>query len=66
MTKLTTHVLDTYSGKAWKLDIKVDLYYYDEKNQKKKINSIILNNDGSVPDKALVEGANFKVRQVRT
>ena len=36
MTKLTTHVLDTYSGKPGG-GIKVDIYYYDEKNQKKKL-----------------------------
>jgi len=58
MTKLTTHVLDTYSGKPGG-GIKVDLYYYDEKNLKKKINSIILNNDGR-SDHALIEGVNFK------
>ena len=58
MTKLTTHVLDTYSGKPGG-GIKVDIYYYDEKNQKKKINSIILNNDGR-SDHALIEGVNFK------
>jgi len=28
MTKLTTHVLDIYSGKPGK-GIKVDLYYYE-------------------------------------
>jgi 5-hydroxyisourate hydrolase len=58
MTKLTTHVLDIYSGKPGG-GIKVDLYYYDRKNQKIKINSITLNNDGR-SNKALIEGANFK------
>ena len=58
MTKLTTHVLDTYSGKPGK-GIKVELYYYTEASKKKKINSIILNNDGRA-DKPLVEGPNFK------
>ena len=56
MTKLTTHVLDVYSGKPGK-GIKVDLYYI-ENNQRKKINSAILNNDGRA-DAPLVEGANF-------
>ena len=57
MTKLTTHVLDVYSGKPGK-GIKVDLYYV-ENNKKEKLNSVILNNDGRT-DKALIEGANFK------
>jgi len=57
MTKLTTHVLDIYSGKPGK-GIKVDLYYV-ENNKKEKLNSVILNNDGRT-DKALIEGANFK------
>jgi 5-hydroxyisourate hydrolase len=56
MTKLTTHVLDVYSGKPGK-GIKVDLYYI-ENNQRKKINSVILNDDGRA-DTPLVEGANF-------
>ena len=34
MTKLTTHVLDIYSGKPGD-GIKVDLYYYNEKDKKK-------------------------------
>ena len=58
MTKLTTHVLDVYSGKPGK-GIKVDLYYYENDNKKNKINSIILNNDGR-SDKALIEGVDFK------
>ncbi len=41
MTKLTTHVLDIYSGKPGK-GIKVDLYYL-QNDKKEKINSIILN-----------------------
>ena len=57
MTKLTTHVLDIYSGKPGK-GIKVELYYI-ENNKIEKLNSIILNNDGRT-DKPLVEGANFK------
>jgi len=58
MTKLTTHVLDIYSGKPGK-GVKVELYYYSEANKKEKINSIILNNDGRT-DNPLVEGSNFK------
>jgi 5-hydroxyisourate hydrolase len=58
MTKLTTHVLDIYSGKPGK-GIKVDLYYYKNNEQKSKINSIVLNNDGR-SEQALIEGANFK------
>ena len=58
MTKLTTHVLDIYSGKPGK-GIKVDLYYFNN-NQKDKVSSIILNADGR-SDQALVEGKNFKV-----
>lgn len=61
MTKLTTHVLDVYSGKPGK-GIKVELYYYNEIKKRKKINSIILNNDGRT-DKPLVEGLNFKEGQ---
>ena len=58
MTKLTTHVLDIYSGKPGK-GIKVDLYYYEKDNQKIKINTIVLNNDGR-SDNALIEGVDFK------
>ena len=58
MTKLTTHVLDVFSGKPGK-DIKVDLYFV-EGQKKVKINSLQLNNDGRA-DKPLVENANFKV-----
>jgi|TARA_B100001971_G_scaffold195804_1_gene202972 5-hydroxyisourate hydrolase len=57
MTKLTTHVLDVYSGKPGK-GIKVDLYYV-ENNDRKKIKSVTLNNDGRT-DQALIEGTNFK------
>jgi len=39
MTKLTTHVLDIYSGKPGK-GIKVDLYYYEKII--KKVKSLIL------------------------
>ena len=45
MTKLTTHVLDIYSGKPGK-GIKVDLYYF-EGNKKQKLNSTTLNNISS-------------------
>ena len=57
MTKLTTHVLDVYSGKPGK-GIKVDLYYINN-NNREKLNSVILNDDGRT-EKALVEGVNFK------
>ena len=57
MTKLTTHVLDIYSGKPGK-GIKVDLYYINN-NKREKLNSVILNDDGRT-EKALVEGINFK------
>jgi len=57
MTKLTTHVLDVYSGKPGK-GIKVDLYYINS-NKREKLDSAILNDDGRT-EKALVEGANFK------
>ena len=60
MTKLTTHVLDVYSGKPGK-DIKVDLYKV-QNNERDKLNSIILNNDGRA-DKPLIEGKNFKEGQ---
>tara|TARA_B100000686_G_scaffold302079_1_gene337887 strand:+ start:334 stop:684 length:351 start_codon:yes stop_codon:yes gene_type:complete len=56
MTKLTTHVLDVYSGKPGK-GIKVDLYYFKD-NERRKINSVILNNDGRA-DRPLVEDSNF-------
>ena len=57
MTKLTTHVLDIYSGKPGK-GIKVDLYYV-QNNKREKLNSVTLNNDGR-GDKPLIEGKNFK------
>ena len=60
MTKLTTHVLDVYSGKPGK-GIKVDLYYI-ENNKREKLISVILNNDGRT-DQALIDGANFKEGQ---
>jgi len=60
MTKLTTHVLDIYSGRPGK-GIKVDLYYISN-NQRNKINSIVLNNDGRT-ENPLVEGTDFKEGQ---
>ena len=59
MTKLTTHCLDTFSGKPAK-GIKVDVYLVSEKRE--KINSTILNNNGR-SDKPLVDGTNFKEGQ---
>ncbi len=60
MTKLTTHVLDTYSGKPGK-NIKVDVYYLS-KNKRNKLNSVVLNTDGRTT-KPLVDGTNFKEGQ---
>ena len=57
MTKLTTHVLDVYSGKPGK-GIKVDLYYINN-DKREKLNSVILNDNGRT-EKASVEGINFK------
>ena len=57
MTKLTTHVLDVYSGKPGK-GIKVDLFFLNGENRE-KINSITLNNDGR-SDLPLVEKEKFK------
>ena len=51
MTKLTTHALDTYSGRPAK-GMKVDVYFIS--NKKEKIKSVILNNDGR-SDEVLVE-----------
>ena len=56
MTKLTTHVLDVYSGKPGS-GIKVELDYL-KNNQKEKKNTVILNQDGR-SDKPLLEGENF-------
>ena len=57
MTKLTTHVLDIYSGKPGK-GIKVELYFVSGEN-KTKLKSIILNDDGR-SDQPLVEKDEFK------
>ena len=59
MTKLTTHCLDTFSGKPAR-GIKVDVYFVSDK--KTKLNSAILNNNGR-SDKPLSEGTNFKEGQ---
>jgi len=59
MTKLTTHCLDTFSGKPAKA-VKVEIYSISEK--KEKLNSIVLNNDGR-SEKPLLEGASFKEGQ---
>ena len=56
MTKLTTHVLDVYSGKPGS-GIKVELYYL-KNNQKEKKNAVVLNQDGR-SDKPLLEGKDF-------
>ena len=58
MTKLTTHVLDIYSGKPGK-GIKVELYFISAESRK-KIKSIILNNDGR-SDQPLAENDEFKI-----
>ena len=59
MTKLTTHCLDTFSGKPAK-GIKVDVYLISSK--KEKINSVILNDNGR-SDKPLIEEDKFKEGQ---
>ena len=53
---LTTHVLDTYSGKPGK-NIKVDLYIVSKK--RKKITSIVLNKDGR-SHMPLIKGSEFQ------
>ena len=59
MTKLTTHCLDTFSGKPAK-GIKVEVYFVSSKRE--KFNSIVLNSNGR-SDEPLVEGNNFKEGQ---
>ena len=61
MTKLTTHVLDVYSGKPGK-GIKVDLFYIDG-DEKTKLKSIVLNSDGR-SDGPLVEKDNLKIENM--
>ena len=56
MTKLTTHVLDIYSGKPGK-GILVELFYLND-SEKKKITSIKLNDDGRASS-PLAEGDIF-------
>ncbi len=56
MTKLTTHVLDVYSGKPGK-GILVELFYLNN-SERKKITSIKLN-DGGRASSPLVEGDIF-------
>jgi 5-hydroxyisourate hydrolase len=51
MTKLTTHALDTYSGKPAK-GMKVDVFFISDKRE--KIKTIVLNNDGR-SDETLVD-----------
>jgi len=60
MTKLTTHVLDVYSGSPGS-GIKVDLYQI-QNNKREKLISVMLNSDGRT-DKPLIEGSNFKEGQ---
>ena len=59
MSKLTTHCLDTFSGKPAK-GIKVEVYSISGKRE--KLNSTSLNDNGR-SDKPLVEGAVFKEGQ---
>ena len=59
MSKLTTHCLDTFSGKPAK-GIKVEVYFVSSKRE--KFNSIVLNSNGR-SDEPLVEGNNFKEGQ---
>ena len=59
MTKLTTHCLDTFSGKPAR-GVKVEVYFVSDKRE--KINSIVLNDDGRT-DKPLAEGTSFREGQ---
>ena len=56
MTKLTTHVLDVYSGKPGK-GVLVDLFYINN-SERKKLISIKLNDDGRA-NSPLAEGDVF-------
>tara|TARA_Y100001936_G_scaffold222134_1_gene237765 strand:- start:14 stop:364 length:351 start_codon:yes stop_codon:yes gene_type:complete len=58
MTKLTTHVLDIFSGKPGK-GIVVELFFFD-KDEKKMIKKTTLNDDGRSND-AIIEKETFKV-----
>ena len=51
MTKLTTHALDTYSGKPAE-GMKVDIYFITDKRE--KIKTIVLNKDGR-PEENLID-----------
>jgi len=59
MTKLTSHCLDTFSGKPAK-GIKVEVYSISDKRE--KLNSTLLNDNGR-SNKPLIEGAAFKEGQ---
>ena len=56
MTKLSTHVLDVYAGKPGS-GISVDLFYINN-SERKKINSIKLNDDGRA-NTPLVEAVSY-------
>ena len=56
MTKLTTHCLDTFSGKPAQ-GVKVEVYLISNKSE--KLNTVVLNNNCR-SDKPLLEGNNFK------
>ena len=56
MTKLTTHCLDTFSGRPAK-GVKVEVYSIS--GTKEKLSSTTLNNNGR-SDEPLIEGSNFK------
>ena len=56
MTKLTTHVLDIYSGKPG-AGIKVELYYFNN-NKREMKKTLTLNEDGRA-EKPLLEGEGF-------
>ena len=56
MTKLTTHVLDIYSGKPG-AGIKVELYYFNN-NKREKKKTLTLNRDGRT-EEPLLEGGDF-------
>ena len=56
MTKLTTHCLDTFSGKPAQ-GVKVEVYLIS--NKREKLNTVVLNNNGR-SETPLLEGNNFK------
>ena len=58
MTKLTTHVLDIYSGKPG-AGIKLELYYLNNEQRELK-KTLTLNEDGRA-DKPLLEGKDFLI-----